>query len=209
MDKVLLTEENRQMLHDWCDNNIDLVTNYPYPLKALEVVGILRGTSAKIFREDNKIKFYIVDEGQKNPRIDCEIVGRAAVNCRIAKQQDVKNVTVSQTGFGLILKTYWALMAFMAYAKEEVDVLGNSHEHKMHVCSERKPKKKNNGVTYILSKKKTPASTNRKHGSHSSPQGIFTVRGHFCHYKNGKEVWIEQFQKGTGDKKHKTYKLAN
>ena len=44
-------------------------------------------------------------------------------------------------------------------------------------------------------------------GSHRSPRGSY-VRGHYRHYKSGKVVWIEEYQKGTGKaEKGKTYKL--
>lgn len=34
-------------------------------------------------------------------------------------------------------------------------------------------------------------------GNHRSPEGVFSVRGHFRHYKNGKIVWIDSYLKGT------------
>lgn len=33
-------------------------------------------------------------------------------------------------------------------------------------------------------------------GSHRSPNGIFSVRGHFRKYKNGKIIWIDEYLKG-------------
>lgn len=33
-------------------------------------------------------------------------------------------------------------------------------------------------------------------GTHRSPEGIFSVRGHFRRYKSGKVVWIDQYLKG-------------
>ena len=44
--------------------------------------------------------------------------------------------------------------------------------------------------------------------SHASPGGIFSVRGHFRHYKNGKVIWISEYRKGEGKKKKKTYKMG-
>ena len=45
-------------------------------------------------------------------------------------------------------------------------------------------------------------------GSHASPKGTFTVRGHYRHYASGKVVWIAEYKKGTGKKKAKTYKIG-
>lgn len=32
--------------------------------------------------------------------------------------------------------------------------------------------------------------------SHKSPEGVFSVRGHFRKYKSGKVIWIDEFLKG-------------
>lgn len=36
-------------------------------------------------------------------------------------------------------------------------------------------------------------------GSHRSPEGVFSVRGHLRHYKSGKNIWIEEYVKGGKD----------
>ena len=36
--------------------------------------------------------------------------------------------------------------------------------------------------------------------AHRSPEGVFSVRGHIRHYKNGKTIWIDSFLKGVGRK---------
>lgn len=33
-------------------------------------------------------------------------------------------------------------------------------------------------------------------GSHRSPEGVFSVRGHFRHYQDGKVIWIDEYLKG-------------
>lgn len=33
--------------------------------------------------------------------------------------------------------------------------------------------------------------------THKSPEGIFSVRGHFRKYKSGKVIWIDEYLKGT------------
>lgn len=32
--------------------------------------------------------------------------------------------------------------------------------------------------------------------AHRSPEGVFSVRGHIRHYKNGRNIWIEPYMKG-------------
>ena len=34
--------------------------------------------------------------------------------------------------------------------------------------------------------------------THRSPEGVFSVRGHFRKYKSGKVIWIDEFLKGEG-----------
>lgn len=36
--------------------------------------------------------------------------------------------------------------------------------------------------------------------THRSPEGIFSVRGHFRKYKSGKVIWIDEFLKGNKEK---------
>ena len=113
---------------------------------------------------------------------------------------------VDRKGLMLALQHYFTAMAFMTYAKKDVEISDNPPEHKIHKPRSNANQRKNEGVTYVLKFKK-PAVEHELKGHHASPKGIFTVRGHFRHYKSGKEIWIEQFQKGTGEKRQKTYKL--
>lgn len=41
-------------------------------------------------------------------------------------------------------------------------------------------------------------------GHHASPSGTFGVRGHWRHYKNGKNVWIGPYTKGLGKTEYQT-----
>jgi hypothetical protein len=47
------------------------------------------------------------------------------------------------------------------------------------------------------------------HKHHNPFNHAFTVRGHWRRYKrDGHRTWVEEFQKGTGEKKDKTYRFA-
>ena len=72
--------------------------------------------------------------------------------------------------------------------------------------SKRPTKRKSKRTTYIL-RSINGALSAVPRGSHASPRGIFTVRGHYRHYKSGKVVWIAEYKKGTGKRKSKTYKV--
>lgn len=71
----------------------------------------------------------------------------------------------------------------------------------------RQMKKQGKRTTYILRSINGTLSAVPR-GSHASPSGIFTVRGHYRHYKSGKVVWVAEYKKGTGKQKGKTYKIG-
>lgn len=105
------------------------------------------------------------------------------------------------------LTVYCSLMALMAYGKVEAGGTSEPRERTIHKSNKELPRKKRPLTTYIL---RTINGTllAAPRGSHASPSGIFTVRGHYRHYKSGKVVWIAEYKKGTGKKKPKTYKIG-
>lgn len=106
-----------------------------------------------------------------------------------------------------IVTCYASLMAYIIYNKETVAESNpqpktESNNKKSKTTS--KKKHKNNTITYILNRSYNNTNT---HKYHKSPEGIFSVRGHYRKYKNGKTVWIKEYKKGEGKQKNKIYKL--
>ena len=106
-----------------------------------------------------------------------------------------------------VLTVYCSLMALMVAAP----VIQRSEENvkrrdpsKPHHSSKKRGKKR---TTYII-RKAAGTILAAPTGSHASPRGIFTVRGHWRHYKSGKVVWVSEYKKGTGGRKSKTYKMG-
>ena len=96
--------------------------------------------------------------------------------------QEVKSTILS------ILKGYIATFlhanAFLMY--------GNILNEKEYIAAGR-----NEGVTKVITFRKFKNKVYAVHTSaHKSPEGVFSVRGHFRHYKDGKVVWIDSYMKG-------------
>lgn len=109
-----------------------------------------------------------------------------------------------------VLTVYSSVMALLVFGKSTIKA-PEPKEEKAATYSKkltkRSKKSKRSGVTYILTSfGKEPHIAVK--GSHSSPQGVFSVRGHYRRYKSGKVIWIAQYMKGTGRKTDKSYRIG-
>ncbi len=191
MDKIKLTKEDVDKLFAWRDEHKDLVRIAPPALNAIEIqFGKL---SWKAIAKGDMVTFHVYDDGKKMGKLEFE---RMFLFMSLKKNKSKLPSDVVQS----LLTAYCSLMAYMTYAHENVDRVPRKDKHSS-VGIVRKP---SISYTYILHHK----SENKPAGGHHrSPQGIFSVRGHFRQYKSGKRVWIEPYQKGTGNKKDKEYKM--
>lgn len=216
MDKVELDVEDIAKILEWRDSHLDLVKALPVPLKAVDIV-CSNGLKLRCIRKEDYLTIYVEIKG---------IARLGKAKFRIDKE---KRMMIGQGGTLIlpkdemqsILTVYCALMALMSCGGADLspDSKVQSVEEKPPQESKPKNKKgkpkkkqkqqyKGNGVTYILRKTKTGRlTTSRKGGHHSKPNGIFTVHGHFRHYKSGKTVWIAPYKKGEGKERDKTYRL--
>ena len=71
---------------------------------------------------------------------------------------------------------------------------GNIAESKKYVAAGRNAE---NGDKIISFRKFKDSVYAVPVGHHRSPEGIFSVRGHFRTYQSGKVIWIDEFLKGT------------
>ncbi len=212
MDKIILTTEDLKALDGWKDKHQDLVYNNEYPLRAIEMHIVSIQTVVKAIRESHtRLKLYI------------SRFGKSFGYCIMTLNDDGKTWKLTKDTFGHesvsrhdaiagVLSMYCSLMAVMIYGsyfpieKPESEEKEDPEPRK----SPAKPRKKVKGaksVTYILHRSGNCLSVGRQ-GSHASPTGVFTVRGHWRHYQNGNVVWISEYKKGTGEKKWKRYKVG-
>lgn len=201
MDKIIVTADDIERLLVWRDEHRDEVRSGPAPLKAVEIIVETTGWHIKGIRDGMKLRLHLNQNGK--PLGHCEFHRRSDGMWASTKNR----MRVSKDDLQSVLTVYCTLMALMVYGKseaaEEIEPrMGNAH--KPHKGSTRKQRGQ---TTYIL---RTINGTllAAPRGSHASPSGTFTVRGHYRHYKSGKVVWIAEYKKGTGKKKSKTYKIG-
>lgn len=201
MDKVILNVEGIERLLKWRDEHPEEVRRHPAPLKAVEIVLPHNGYRIKGIRDGNRLRLHL---SQNYDQLgNCEFVRRID-----GMWASVKNrMKVDEDGLRSVLTVYCSLMALMAFGRVEREggtVVKEKTANKPSKKPSSKPKQR---TTYIL-RMDNGTLLAAPSGSHASPRGIFSVRGHYRHYKSGKVVWIAEYKKGTGKKKAKTYKMG-
>ena len=200
MDKVELSVKDIEALLKWRDQHPQEIKSHPAPLKAVEIVMPHNGYRIKGIREGDQLRLHLSQNGTQ--------LG----NCRFVRRPDgmwasTRNrMQVGRDDLQAVLTVYCSVMALMAYGRREVEPQDTTPEPGSKPSPSKRPtKRKSKRTTYIL-RSINGALSAVPRGSHASPRGIFTVRGHYRHYKSGKVVWVSEYQKGTGKRKGKTYK---
>lgn len=200
MDKIELSQEDITKLLDWRDAHKELVRQLPAPKKAVEIVFKHNDYRIRGIRKGKSLKLSISRGYESLGNAEFEI----GVGNVLKKKKG--RYRVNEESFQSVLTVYCSLMALMAYGTP-----GTTRE--LEAGGTRKPsvggpaKKPSKRVTYIL-KNANGWLAAVPVGSRSSPHGAFNVRGHYRHYKSGKVVWIEEYTKGVGKKKPKTYAIG-
>ena len=209
MDKILYSKEDIDFLLGWRDKNKEKVRKYVCPIKAIKIISMVNGTICTCVRNGNIINVGVTLNGKHFGKIVAEYLNSGLY--RVDEKCTSKIFTTDM--IQSIMTVYASTMALLAYGNETT----KPSKQIIHKSDDSKPKdnKKNkkkqskskpSGITYVL-RRDSKNAVIIPHGKHRSPQGTFNVRGHFRHYRDGKIVWIEEYSKGRGDKKSKTYKL--
>lgn len=204
MNKVLLKEKDLQFLLQWRDEHKDLVRLGVAPMKAVKIICVDSGFTITGIREEKELRLTVNENGKGIGNLKFELLEDGL--CKLVRD----TTKLSKENRQAVLTVYCSVMALIVFGKFTVDVGQNAARKKE--SRPTKPTKSHkrsqrNGVTYILCTTDNELQMMAK-GSHRSPRGSFSVRGHYRHYKSGKVVWIDEYQKGTGKaKKGKTYKL--
>lgn len=194
MNKVILSWKDFHTLLEWHMANKNLVRSYPEPLKNVSILIKDKGTNwqAEVSRRNDKVKIHHVIDG-KNHGTQIWKIGKTP---RIEKD----NTDLDGPDKLTIHFAYISLMAYMVYAKDSRERI----VRKTTVHRTGSPRKAGEGHTYILHRASTAIPQG---GHHRSPEGIFTVRGHYRRYKTGKTIWIKEYRKGTGREMERRYRL--
>lgn len=208
MDKCILSNNDVAELFRWRDRNVDLVRRAVCPIKGIEIVLPDVPARIKYVRNDNIVSIHYVLNEKEKFNYTIQIMPRGW----FPKKKPAKGFGANQELIKDIVGMYYALMALIAYGddieytEQELDVIDTLTANPRKNNPTKSPAKRDN-IIYLFNKEKSGRLSIRRKGERRSPRGQFNVRGHFRHLRNGKVVWIAEFQKGTGKKKNKTYKL--
>jgi len=201
MDRIILKTKDVETLLKWRDHNTDIVRRNPAPFKGIILDFPETNIIIKAYNDAGNIAFYIRINGSSAGKITGQQLPGGLLqvkkNTTKLKSDDVQS----------IITVYASLMAFIVYSDPAPAAAAAEKE-----TSPERPKKPGKGkrrrdpITYLI-KHSSSGPRIQQRGQHASPAGVFTVRGHYRHYKNGRAVWIKPYKKGTGGQKNKTYKL--
>ena len=200
MDKILLSSKDIETLLLWRDQNKELIRRNAAPFKGIILEFPETNITIKAYNDAGKIAFYLQVSGQKAGKI----TGRQLPGGLL---QVKKNTTkLSSDDVQSIITVYASLMALIVYHKPEAAAAAKEARQERPKKAKNGQERRKNSITYLL-KHSSSGPRIQQRGQHSSPAGVFTVRGHYRHYKDGRSVWIKPYKKGTGDQKNKIYKL--
>ena len=204
MDKIVLCQKDIEFVLKWRDEHKELVRLGVNPLGAVKIVCTDSGVTLTAIRKAVDLRIGINQNGKSLGFLEYEFLN----NGMYSMTKD--RAKISNDDKQSVLTVYASVMALMVFGRS--DLKTPEHKERQTASSSKKltkkPKKsKRSGATYILS-----CSGKEPHiavkGSHSSPQGVFSVRGHYRQYKSGKVIWIAQYTKGTGRKTDKSYRIG-
>ena len=202
MDRIILSSKDVETLLSWRDQNKDLIRRNPVPFKGIILEFPETKITIKAYNNAGKIAFYLQINGTKAGKITGQQLPGGLF-------QTTKNTTKLQgDNVQSIITVYASLMTFIVYQQpdETKPTTKEIRQDQPKKPAKRLQKPKKSGITYLLKHTASGARIQPKE-SHASPSGVFSVRGHFRHYKDGRKVWIKPFTKGNGKQKNKTYKL--
>ena len=198
MDKIILSSSDVETLLQWRDNNINLVRRNAVPFKAIILEFPDTKINIKAINDGGRITFYIHINGIRAGKIiGLQLPGglfKSLKNTTKLKPDDIQS----------IITVYASLMALIVY--HEPAPTAPATKAKPPKKAKQHKQKAKPGKTYIL-KHSNRGPVISSPGGHASPAGVFSVRGHYRHYKDGRAVWIKPYKKGEGSQKNKTYKL--
>lgn len=200
MDRIILSSKDVETLLLWRDQNRDLVRRNAAPFKGIILEFPETKIRIKAYNDAGKITFYLEIDGQKAGKIS----GRQLPGGLFQEKKNTTNL--KKDDVQSIITVYASLMALIVYHEPAPAAARETRQDRPKTARKSKPRPRKNEITYIF---RCSSSGPRilERGHHASPAGVFTVRGHYRHYKDGRAVWIKPFKKGEGNQKNKTYKL--
>lgn len=207
MDKIILSGSDMDFILQWRDDHKDLVRLGVCPLKAVKIICADSDCVTTAIRDDEHINLGITCHGKSIGKLVFKPLENGL--CSVVKNTLQLPQELMKDAIQDFLTVYLSTMAFLVFGNATVRPHGT--EMKTRRDAPRKngktsPKKKYKSCVYILNRTGNVRLMPR--GSHNSPDGMFSVRGHYRHYKDGKVIWVSEYVKGRGEKKGKIYKTG-
>ena len=201
MDKIILSSNDIIALLKWRDTHTDLVRRNAAPFKGIMLEFPDTHINIKVYTDNGKLSFYLYISGNKAGKI-------TGVQLPGGFFKETKNTTeLNKENIQTIITVYSSLMALIVYHTPEKATAAMRKQHQETKNKRKSGKQRSKkGITYIFSRSQNGPRLQPQR-EHASPSAAFSVRGHYRHYKNGKTVWVKPYNKGTGAKKDKTYKI--
>ena len=203
--RIELSISDVERLLAWRDGHKDLVRSMPCPLSEVEIRIMDNGLTVKCFRNEKKLKLYVERNSNRLGHVVFTPIGDGLWNKKISTLPPDCSPGETEQG---ALTLYGSLMALMTYGPRKINGDGKqraSSPEPIKKKASNSPSKES--ICYIIHSDKSNIAVIPK-GGHASPSCSFSVRGHFRHYKNGKTIWIDEFTKGPGRARGKTYRLG-
>lgn len=209
LDKIILSEEDKDLLFQWKDNHKDYVRNFKPVLQ--EGVIKIGNYHTQVFKGDNDSYQYTVLHNNKKVH---EVIWSKTTQIGKTVFTLLEGIDVYAYN-NSIITLHTSVMAYMEYysdKKEYVEVAEVSS------LKNRKTKKKSS----TAKTKKSPVRIRKKiYSINVTNEAIkrdkvryqrkaekWTVRGHWRTYKSGKRIWIKPQVRGEGKEiEPKSYKL--
>lgn len=189
--KLLLDYEADTYLREWAAENKRFAVGCP-PL-ASDYELIFENFAQRLFVHKRLygFQFQFKEDSELFAKGKIELNADGDTDYNLAVNLSEKASNLSQEAKSTILSilkgyigTFLNANAFLMY--------GNILNEKEYIAAGR-----NEGVTKVITFRKFKNKVYAVHTSaHKSPEGVFSVRGHFRHYKDGKVVWIDSYMKG-------------
>ena len=206
MDKVYYNKSDLDFLLEWRDTHKALVRLGLCPIKAIKIISLESGLTLTCIRKGNTVKISATILGRNVGSVVFEynILGFYYViksDAKKLKEDDIQSIAT-------VYASTMAILSFggQVYLPEKEKKQPSINKATKTGKRSNSNKNKSSGITYILKRQGNDAQLVRK-GSHARPEGTFSVRGHFGHYKNGKVIWIAEYVKGSGKDTYKNYRL--
>ena len=190
MDKCILTNGDIEKLFEWRNRNMVLVRRNSVPVKAIELIMPEAKLTIKYVRENGKIKIYLNADNKQRFKYTLDTsIGGGQYTIESAPDHEF----FGTRDFVLdIAGCYFALMTYgddVEYTTEELDIIDEMQKAdraEKQNGKDKSKRKKQESITYLFNREPSGKLVVKQKGKHASPHGIFNVRGHFRHYKDGR-----------------------